>query len=341
MFRDKLHSQYESSSKSKVAKRRARKTAAANANANPSQVAVKSTAPAAEAQDDEKYAHAKDLLDLAMSGESENSKKEKAEPKVVPSASSDVAAYPPSDVSALLRQGIHPLGGYLPHAGMSNLTHLMLAGLGTPSLVHHPHLALGSWPMASLNHQVQVAAAAAALNHTSHAALIRASIEQLRMQQDPLLLQQQRRMEVANLLDRFDLSQYKEKFLESGYDNIGWLHEHANDGDAMNVLSQTVGFKPGHAIRFRHNLAKEAEAAARPLRSTKPTQSSEEDSSGDESEEDDSTDGKNGSSAPRSGTPSLPPGGEAKTAAASAAKAVPEDNSPGQKARPLRVWSPM
>ena len=63
---------------------------------------------------------------------------------------------------------------------------------------------------------------------------------------------------IKQLLRRFELSEYEDKFMESGYDSVGWLYELAEDADLMEKLAVAVGFKPGHAIRFQCKLLKEA-----------------------------------------------------------------------------------
>ena len=312
LFRDKLHSQYESSSKSKVAKRRARKTAAASAN----QVAT--------THDEEQYDHARNLLDLAMNGNA-SSKKQSTPP------SNDVGSLPSRDIGTVLRHGIHPIGGFMT-PNISNLTQLMIAGLRNQAVIHHPHLSLGNWPLTSLNHQVHtIAAAAAALNQSSHSSLLLSSIE----------LKEQRRREIGSLLDRFDLYQYREKFLECGYDNIGWLLEHAMDDSVMKMVSKSVCFKPGHAIRFRHGLAKEAEALGLLTGSSKlPAEDSD-----DSEDEDGGSDNEKASSTATTVSNSPSP-------TAADAPAIPNSSrptldkastntSPSQKAQPLRIWSPL
>ena len=62
--------------------------------------------------------------------------------------------------------------------------------------------------------------------------------------------------ELRQLLARYDLGSYEEKFLEAGYDSVSWLYEYANNESIMEQLSETVGFKPGHAIRFQTRLMK-------------------------------------------------------------------------------------
>ena len=64
--------------------------------------------------------------------------------------------------------------------------------------------------------------------------------------------------DIETLLRRLDLLQYKDAFLDSGYDNVPWLYEHAQDMKLMESLCDIVGFKPGHAIRFQTGLVKEA-----------------------------------------------------------------------------------
>jgi hypothetical protein len=73
-----------------------------------------------------------------------------------------------------------------------------------------------------------------------------------------------REASIRKLLGGFDLLEYAEKFVETGYDHsISWLYKMAEDVDAMEKLAETVGFKPGHAIRFQTNLAKEAAKVAK------------------------------------------------------------------------------
>jgi hypothetical protein len=63
---------------------------------------------------------------------------------------------------------------------------------------------------------------------------------------------------IKQLLRRFDLAEYKDKSMESGFDSVGWLYELAEDVDLMEKLAVTVGFKPGNAIRFQSKLLKES-----------------------------------------------------------------------------------
>jgi hypothetical protein len=64
---------------------------------------------------------------------------------------------------------------------------------------------------------------------------------------------------IKQLLRRFDLSEYEDTFVESGYDSVSSLYELAENVDYMEKLAFIVGFKPGHAIRFQCKLLKEAE----------------------------------------------------------------------------------
>ena len=81
------------------------------------------------------------------------------------------------------------------------------------------------------------------------------SIESLPQNSNPV---EQRTQELKALLKKYDLTEYLEKFMESGYDSVSWLYSIAQDEKAMETLADTVGFKPGHAIRFQSHLAKDA-----------------------------------------------------------------------------------
>lgn len=68
---------------------------------------------------------------------------------------------------------------------------------------------------------------------------------------------------LKDMLRRFDLSDYESKFLEKGYDSVSWLQQVANDVVVMETLASSVGFKPGHAVRFQVCLTREAAAASK------------------------------------------------------------------------------
>jgi hypothetical protein len=63
---------------------------------------------------------------------------------------------------------------------------------------------------------------------------------------------------VRDLLWRLGLSEYAPNFLEKGFDDLDWLCRFAQDPVALENLSSSVGFKPGHAVRFQFGLIKEA-----------------------------------------------------------------------------------
>lgn len=69
---------------------------------------------------------------------------------------------------------------------------------------------------------------------------------------------------VKLFLERSQLSIYKDKFEENGYDNLKWLYDIANDATLLEKVATDVGFKIGHAIRFQTMLFREATLAKQP-----------------------------------------------------------------------------
>ena len=65
-------------------------------------------------------------------------------------------------------------------------------------------------------------------------------------------------LEMRQFLQNLDLEEYCECFEEFGYDNINELCSLASNHTVMEKLSTTVGFQPGHAVRFQMALADEA-----------------------------------------------------------------------------------
>lgn len=65
---------------------------------------------------------------------------------------------------------------------------------------------------------------------------------------------------IEELLQKFELSQYVDVFLEHGYDSVLWLLEVSADDRIVKKIVADVGFKRGHAVRFQHKLVQEAEA---------------------------------------------------------------------------------
>ena len=63
---------------------------------------------------------------------------------------------------------------------------------------------------------------------------------------------------VADMLERFRLAEYIEKFEEQGYDDLEWLLQ--MDESLVEVLVIDVQMKPGHAAKFKHYLALERQA---------------------------------------------------------------------------------
>lgn len=67
-----------------------------------------------------------------------------------------------------------------------------------------------------------------------------------------------RMKEVRDFLERCHLSEYASKFEENGYDCIDWLYDCVEKPLILETLCNSVGFKPGHDIRFKHLLSMEA-----------------------------------------------------------------------------------
>ena len=62
-------------------------------------------------------------------------------------------------------------------------------------------------------------------------------------------------IQVAQMLERFRLTEYIAKFEELGYDDMEWLL--SMSAAHVEQLIDGVGMKPGHAYKFKHYLVAE------------------------------------------------------------------------------------